>query len=405
MRVLYFDCPMGAAGDMISASLIELFEDKKSIIDELNAIGIENVEFKVKDSFKCGIKGSNFEVLVNGISEFDYFHHHDHEHHDHDHEHRHEHHHEHRSMSDISKIIDELNLESKVKEDVVEIYRLIAEAESKAHNVEVSEIHFHEVGAMDAIADVTAASYLINKLNVEKIICSPINVGSGLVKCAHGILPVPTPATAYILKDVPIYSSQIKSELCTPTGAAILKHFASEFSNLKTMKTEKIGYGMGKKDFEVANCVRSFLGYMDTDEIIYELAFNVDDMTGEEISFAMDRFFESGAREVYTIAIGMKKSRPGNKICVICSEKHKAEIINSIFKHTSTIGLREIETKRYVLNRDISKKSCNLGEVRVKKSSGYGTFKEKYEFDDLSKIAIENSMSLKEVRNLLKEKN
>lgn len=418
MKTLYLECSMGAAGDMLTAAILELFEDIEEQIEKLNNLGIEGISFEKIDSFKCGIKGTSMVVKINGeeekIDEHDhheheYCHNHIHEyehHHDHDHIHEYEHHHHvHRSMKDIEEIVRNIKVSEEVKKDIMEVYKHIAEAESVAHNVDVSEIHFHEVGSMDAIADITAVCFLIDELDVQKIIASPINVGSGHVHCAHGILPVPAPATAYILKDVPMYTSEIRGELCTPTGAALLKHFVSKFEEMPKLRVEKIGYGMGKKDFEKINCVRAFLGETkDLEEIVYELSCNVDDMSAEEISFAMDRFFEAGAKEVYTVHIGMKKSRPGTLIKVMCIEEDKNNLVELIFKYTTTIGIRETKTSRYILNRKIEEVETSLGTIRCKKSYGYGVSREKFEYDDLSKIARENNLSIFEVREQIRQK-
>lgn len=275
------------------------------------------------------------------------------------------------------------------------IYGLIAEAESVAHGKPIDEIHFHEVGTMDAVADITACCYLIDKLKVDKIVASPVCVGSGRVKCAHGILPVPAPATAYILRDVPSYAGDIRGELCTPTGAAILKHFVSEFGSQPVMKVDKIGYGMGKKDFEAANCVRVFLGETsDISEQIFEINFNVDDMTGEEIGFATEKIFEAGARDCFTTPVYMKKNRPGVLVTIICDGGHKENIINAVFKHTTTIGIREKVVQRYVLDRKNVKLSTSYGEVNAKVSTGYGVTKTKVEYDDMSKICNNKDISV-----------
>ena len=268
----------------------------------------------------------------------------------------------------------------------------------------MTEIHFHEVGTMDALADITAVCLLINELSFDEMVVSPIHVGSGNVKCAHGILPVPAPATAYILKDVPIYGGEIKGELCTPTGAALLKHFATRFGNMPVMKTQAIGYGMGKKDFQTANCVRAMLGETtDKTDIVLELSCNVDDMTAEAISFATERLFEGGANDVYTVPIGMKKSRPGTLIRVMCKEQDREKIIGLLFKYTSTIGIREAVTHRYILDRKIETVQTLYGEVRRKVSSGYGVSRSKYEYDDLARIAKEQNISLDEVKKRLEE--
>jgi hypothetical protein len=337
-----------------------------------------------------------------GMHEHSHSHDHDHDHdHHHDHDHAHTHHH-HSDMHEIEHIISDLHLPQKVQNDVLAVYGLIAEAESHAHGVPVTEIHFHEVGTMDAVADITAVCLLMNELSPDEVVVSPIHVGSGHVRCAHGILPVPAPATAYILKDVPIYGGGIKGELCTPTGAALLKHFATRFGDMPVMKTQAIGYGMGKKDFQTANCVRAMLGETtDQTDVVLELSCNVDDMTAEAISFAMERLFEGGAHEVYTVPIGMKKSRPGTLIRVMCKEQDKEKIIGLLFKYTTTIGVREAVTHRYILNRKIETVQTPYGEVRRKVSSGYGVSRSKYEYEDLARIAKEQKISLDEVKKRL----
>ena len=225
------------------------------------------------------------------------------------------------------------------------------------------------------------------------------------MRCAHGILPVPAPATAYLLRDVPIYGGEIQGELCTPTGAALLKYFVTSFGKMPVLYTEAIGYGMGSKDFPAANCVRVLLGQANSEapDTMCELSVNVDDMTAEEIGFACERIFEAGAVEVFTIPIGMKKNRPGTLIRVICAPEKREAVISAIFRHTSTLGLREVETCRYVLSRSIESKQTSLGPVRVKRSTGYGIVRDKPEYDDLARIAKENELSLFEVRTRLEQ--
>ena len=301
-------------------------------------------------------------------------------------------------MSEIEHIIEHLDIPERVKNDAVGVYKLIAKAESHAHGCEISEIHFHEVGTMDAVADVVGTCLLINELNVDRIIASPINVGSGQVRCAHGILPVPAPATAHIFGGVPIYINDIQGELCTPTGAAILKYFAQEFSPMPVMKISKIGYGMGSKDFEAANCVRVMLGEtQDKSDTVSELCCNLDDMTGEAIGFAIDRLFDAGALDVFTTPIGMKKNRPGILLTCICRENQRDEMLGLIFKHTSTIGVREYITNRYTLDRTIETTHTQFGDVRVKRSTGWGVSKIKAEYDDMEKIARENNISISDI--------
>ena len=405
MRTLYIDCGMGAAGDMLSAALYELHPDKEGFISRLNSIGIPGVTVSAEKSVKCGISGTHFHVSVNGVEEDEHLHDHHNAHshgHDQNHEHSHHHHHEHSSMHGIAHIIEHLDIPEKVRSDVKAVYGLIAAAESKVHGVEMEHIHFHEVGSMDAVADITAVCLLIHELGIEEVLSSPVHVGSGTVKCAHGILPVPAPATAEILKGVPIYSGNIKTELCTPTGAALLRHFVRSFGDMPPMAVSAIGYGMGKKDFERANCLRVLLGETENrGDTVAELSCNVDDMNAEEIGFAMERLLEAGALDVFTTPIGMKKSRPGMMISLICPVEDRERFAAMMLKYTSSIGIRENTCRRYVLRREVEKRETAYGAVRVKRSSGYGVEREKYEYEDLAAIAREQGLSLRELRDLL----
>ena len=454
MKTLYLECGMGAAGDMLTAALLELMPDPEAAVAELNGLGIPGVQFSKEAVSKCGIGGTHMTVKVHGEEESEemfhhhhehhdhlhehehddesacHEHHHDHEHiheghehhHDHTHEHTHEHshehthghthehahehgddghtHHHHSSLHDIEHIVcGHLNIPDQVKQDVMAVYGLIAEAESHAHGVPVTEIHFHEVGTMDAVADITAVCLLMNKIAPDQVIVSPVHVGSGHVHCAHGILPVPAPATAYILNGVPMYGGAVKGELCTPTGAALLKHFATRFGDMPVMRTEAIGYGMGKKDFEQANCIRAMLGETeDAGDSVLQLECNVDDMTAEELGFAMEAILAAGALEVYTVAAGMKKSRPGTILCVLCHEDAKETLVRVIFRNTTTIGVREHRCSRYTLKRSFETVQTPYGDVQKKLSSGYGVTREKYEYEDLARIAREQGLSLAEVR-------
>ena len=307
-------------------------------------------------------------------------------------------------MSEIEGMIASLSLPESVKSDVIGVYGLIAEAESNAHGKPVSDIHFHEVGTMDAIADIASVCLLMNMLKVDRVLASPVHVGSGHVHCAHGILPVPAPATAYILKGVPIYGGHIDGELCTPTGAALLKRFVSSFGEMPAMMVDRIGYGMGKKDFEAANCVRAMLGETDDGhDSIVELSCNLDDMTPERIGFAMDQFFTEGALDAFTVPIGMKKSRPGVMLCVICREDDREKMVKLMFRHTTTLGVRENRSSRYTLQRSVETIGTPCGEVRVKCSSGYGVERRKYEYEDLARIAREKGVSIEEAARMVEK--
>lgn len=412
MKTLYLDCGMGAAGDMLAAALLELLPDPDGFIRELNALGLPGVVAAREPAVKCGITGTHFSVTVNGVEEesLDHHHHgqeHTHEHHhththEHEHPHDHGHTHHHSSLHDINHLIcGHMHLPEKVQEDVLAVYNLIAGAESHAHGVPVTEIHFHEVGTLDAAADITAVCLLLNRLAPDEIVVSPIHVGCGQVRCAHGILPVPAPATAHILQGVPVYGGSIQGELCTPTGAALLKHFATRFGPMPVMEIQAIGYGCGKKDFEAANCVRALLGETaEAPGIALELSCNVDDMTAEQLGFAMERLFDGGALDVYTVPIGMKKSRPGTLLRVICLEASREEMVSLLFRHTTTLGVRESRLVRHTLRRSVSTIETPYGPVHRKDSQGWGVRRRKYEYEDLAKIAREQGISLTEAASL-----
>ena len=391
MKTLYLDCSMGIAGDMLMSALYEIIPDKEEFLKEINSLNIKGALVKSRKMEKCGIWGTYMEVLINGEKE-------GHDHHDH-----HHHHHEHNSLEDINTIINSLNVSETVKNNAIEVYKIIAEAEGKVHEKKVDQIHFHEVGNIDAIVDIVGNCILLDKINADKIVVSPIHVGSGQVKCAHGILPVPAPATALILQEIPVYSGDVSGELCTPTGAAIVKHFADEFGPMPEMKMSAVGYGMGTKDFHKANCVRAIIGKeKDRTDQIVELAANLDDMTAEAMGFAIETFMEKGALDAYGEPIVMKKSRPGTKLVCICNEKDKETMLEIFFKHTSTLGVREYRCKRWVLDRYSEEVETSFGKVNIKTSEGFGVKRVKVEFDNLAKIARENDISLEEVNEEIK---
>ncbi len=418
MKTLYLECSMGAAGDMLTAALLELIDDQPSFIGRMNALGLPGVHVAAEPSVKCGVTGTHMRVTVNGVEEesidvhapHDHHEHgmHEHEHpHEHEHEHDHEHdhhedHHHHASVRDIEGIIDSLPVSERVRKDAKAVYALIAKAESQAHGRPVSEIHFHEVGTMDAVADVVAVCLLMEKLSPDEVVASPVHVGSGHVRCMHGILPVPAPATALILRGVPTYGGQVQGELCTPTGAALLKHFVTRFGDRPVMKTEAIGYGMGRKDFPQANCVRAFLGEsVGRREAVTKLECNLDDMTGEDISFAMERLFDAGARDVFTQPIGMKKSRPGVLLSVICLPQDADALAEVMMKHTSTLGIRRQDMSRYILTREEKTVSTAFGDVRVKCAGGMGADRKKPEYDDIAALAKQHNVPLSVIREAL----
>lgn len=397
MKLLYIDCAMGAAGDMLSAALLELIPDKAAALEAIQQAGIPGVSFRAEKSEKCGIVGTHLHVEVNGQEEQE-------------HSHgfglfRHKHSHTHRTVADIQTLIDGLTLPHSVKEHAKAVYSLVGDAECRVHGGEKGHVHLHEVGAMDAVADICFVCLLLDMLRPDKIAASPIHVGSGTVRCAHGILPVPAPATALLLEGLPIYSGNIKGELCTPTGAALLRHFVQSWGEMPILNTQAIGYGMGTKDFEQANCVRIFWGDTGPEEdVVWELCCNLDDMTAEAVAFAQETLMAAGALDVYTVPIGMKKGRQGLQLCCMCREEQLETMKTLLFRHTSTWGLRLNRSRRFVLARQTETVETPYGPIRIKYAEFDGVRKAKAEYEDLSRIARETGMSLAEVNALVKEK-
>ena len=397
MKVIYLDCSMGAAGDMLMAALYELLDDKQTFLDTMRGLGLPGIEISAEPAVKCGITGTHMKVLVHGSEELDALHDHLHEH-AHEHSHDHEHHH-HTGLHEIEHLLSHLDLPQTVRDDALAVYHRIAEAESKVHRRPVDQIHFHEVGTLDALADVVGVCLLMHLLAPEKVYASSVHVGCGQVKCAHGILPVPAPATALLLAGVPIYGGAIQGELCTPTGAALLTHFVTKFGELPSMQLLKSGYGMGTKDFPAANCVRAMLGEQDAPaEEILELSCNLDDCTGETIGFSMEQLLDAGALDVYWTSVGMKKNRPGILLTCMCRPLDREKMVELLFRHTTTLGVRESAFRRYTLSRESKTIQTPDGDIRVKVSTGYGVAREKPEFEDLAKIARKTGKSLSELQ-------
>lgn len=445
MKTLYIECAMGAAGDMLTAALLDLLspEEQQAFLEQMNQL-LPGVQMQVHPAQKCGVQGLHVHVLVNGEEEHshdhgpvhpevhpapvvhehphehdhDHEHHHEHEHshthehehphdhvHEHDHPHEHEHghgHHHHATMAWVEHTIQETALPPEVKEQALQVYHAIAQAESAAHGCPVDQVHFHEVGALDAVADVTAVCLLMHMLAPEKIVVSPVHLGSGQVRCAHGILPVPAPATAYILQGVPAYTGSIRGELCTPTGAALLKTFAQSFGPMPVMVTEKVGIGVGNKDFEAANVLRVFWGsdasqaQQESDQIV-ELRCNLDDMTGEAIGYASELLLEEGALDVYTVPIQMKKSRPAVMLCCLCHAPQRDKLTQLMLRHTTTWGVRASVMDRSVLTTRMVPVKTKYGVVRVKQGTGYGVKKCKVEYGDMAAAAAQAGVELAKV--------
>ncbi|NCB62380.1 MAG: nickel pincer cofactor biosynthesis protein LarC [Clostridia bacterium] len=410
MKTLYLECNMGAAGDMLMAALYELLPDREGFLRTMNSL-FPGVAVKPLSAKTCGISGTHMSVAVNGEEEESHDHHHghDHDHHDHGHEHdhphhdhgdhhhehEHEHHHHHATCGLIGSLIGALPVPEEVKVHARAVYDAIAAAEARAHGCEIGDVHFHEVGALDAVADVMGVCLALSLLSPDRIIVSPVHVGSGQVRCAHGLMPVPAPATAALLEGVPCYGGEIRGELCTPTGAALLTHFAHSFGPMPVMAVEKTGYGLGKKEFEAANCVRAFLGESEAGGRgeITELVCNLDDMTPEALSYASARLLELGALDVYTVPGTMKKGRPGWVLTVLCEGEHEQETAMHILRETTTNGVRVRRCGKYFLAPRVEA----VDGVVTKIAEGYGITHRKPEFDAAARTARETGKPIQEV--------
>lgn len=380
---------MGAAGDMLMGALYELCPEKERFLADMNAL-LPGVRLEAEAVRRQGIAGTHMRVAVHGQEEG----------HDRHHEH---HHHEHHSLVDIEAMIDGFSLPQAVRESARSTYGLIAQAESEAHGVDVGEVHFHEVGALDAVVDVTGVCYLLHLLSPEAVCASTVTVGSGTVHTAHGLLPVPAPATARLLTGVPVTAGDIETELCTPTGAALLRTFAQSFGPMPDGTVLGCGYGCGTKDFPRANCLRAFL--LDTAAVlegsndrIVELKANIDDMTGEAMGFAMERLLEAGAVDVSYAPVYMKKDRPGVVLTCLCRPGDADRLAREILRHTSTFGVRRTDCPRYAMSVSSAEVETVYGSVPRKTGTGYGLVKSKPEYEAMAEAARLHGVPLAEVR-------
>lgn len=411
MKILYLDLGAGAAGDMLAGALLDLLtaSERAAFLLRLNAYLPEGVEVHAEGTAQCGVTGTRFRVTVHGEEE-------------HEGGHDHAHHHGHRGPQELAALVDAMGLPTETAARVRAVYDAVASAESAVHGVPAADIHFHELGALDALADITAAALLTVALGAERVVASPVAVGSGTVRCAHGVLPVPAPATALLLRGVPCYAGEIPGELCTPTGAALVKAFAASFGPMPAMVPEAVGYGFGTKVFSEArpNCVRAIIGETaeelrrdvgggpsgtpapaGREETIIELACNLDDMTPEAVGFAMERLYDAGAVEVFTTSAGMKKNRPGAVLTALCRSDTRDAVLRAFFLHTTTLGVRTRELTRFALTREVGTVETVFGPVRRKLSRGFGVERCKWEYEDLVRIARERGMALDAVREAL----
>ena len=401
---LYLECAMGASGDMLMAALYELLPDRRSFEEKMEGLKLPGVTFEYSASAKCGILGTHITVSVGGIQEEsgDTSPHESGGGHGHSHDTGHSHGHaggasEHfRAKSggrrygyaEILDLIRSLGLPDNVTADALGVYTVILEAEAAVHGVAPEKVHLHELGALDAVADIVGCCLLVNMLGVTDITASPVHVGSGFVRCEHGVLPVPAPAAAEILKGIPIYGGGIRGELCTPTGAALLKHFVKSFGDMPPMTVTKIGCGTGAKDFAAANCLRAFLSEDEAADgggrdDVYEISCNLDDMTPEAVGAAFEVLLENDALDVYLTPVMMKKNRPSIMLTCLCHEDSRDKISRLIFEHTTTLGVRMTKCRRDILTRDITAAATEYGDIRVKRAHGHGVMRVKPEYDDV----------------------
>jgi pyridinium-3,5-bisthiocarboxylic acid mononucleotide nickel chelatase len=379
MRTLYFDCFSGVSGDMILGALVDLGVEPNFLIDQLSLLGVEGFQLEFEKVDRSGISASR--VLVKT-----------------------EEHHHHRHLSNILNIIDKSRLGEGVKERAGKIFTRLAEAEAKVHRVPVERIHFHEVGALDAIVDVVGACIGFDRLGVERFFCSPLNVGSGMVEMAHGRFPIPPPAVAELLRGAPIYSNEVTGELVTPTGAAVVSTLAQEFGTVPAIRVEATGYGAGSRDYpRFPNVLRLMLGKTDEDrpdtaEKVVLLETNVDDMSPQIAGFIMDQALQLGALDCYFTPVQMKKNRPGLLISVICRPADSKSLTEMLISESTTLGVRFQELSRSAMQREVVRVETVYGEIDVKVSSyGDSIVKVMPEFDHCREAAVRHNVALREV--------
>jgi len=345
MKIAYFDCFAGAGGDMICAAMLDAGLDADFLKEQIGTLGLKNLKINIESAKRCGIKGLRF------IPEAEKQHHH-------------------RNLEQITQIIKKSGIAEQAKELAIKIFNRLAEVEAKIHGTKPEEIHFHEVGAIDSIVDIVSASVGIVSLDIKKVYSSPLSVGGGTVKCVHGVLPVPAPATAELIKGVPVMSGPKQVELLTPTAAAILTTVVDEFGPLPLTRVESIGYGVGTMDLEdFPNVLRLFIGESEgggTVDTVCLLETNIDDTSGELIGAVTSQLFEKGALDVYTTHISMKQNRPAVKISVICEIKDAGRLEKVLFEQAGTFGIRRQVISRSKLEREFVVVKTEYGRLRVK---------------------------------------
>jgi uncharacterized protein (TIGR00299 family) protein len=374
MRILYFDCFSGVSGDMSLAALLDLGLPREKLSQELAKLGLGNYSLEIFAGSRNGISALGLNVKAGAQEEH------------------------HRHFSDIRRMIEASTLEKSVKETSLGIFQRLAEAEAKVHGQRLEEVHFHEVGAVDSIVDIVGTAIGIDHFAPERIVSSELPMGRGFVRCQHGRLPVPAPATLEILKGYPIQNVDVEGELVTPTGAAIVAALSSGASSWTNMKIDRIGYGMGRSDFpDRPNLLRLIWG--ETGETYHSdrvavLEANIDDMNPEFYDFLMERLFERGALDVSLSPLLMKKNRPGTLLRVIAEEKDAEGLSEVILRESTTLGVRSYPVSRKKLPREIREVETQYGRVRVKVS---GELRFQPEYEDCKRIALEKGVPIQEV--------
>ena len=382
MKIAYFDCFAGASGDMILGSLMDAGLELDQLKGELAKLHLTHYDLQVKKVVKKGVGGCQALVVV-----------------DEDHHHQH-----HRHLADIKSIIAQSDLEDSIRQKSIAIFTRLAEAEAKVHQTAIEQIHFHEVGAMDAIIDVVGAVAGIAALGIQKIFCSPLHLGSGTVACAHGTLPVPAPATAELVKGKPVYSTGVVGELLTPTGAAILTTLASDFGPMPAMSVEKIGYGAGTSEPAIPNLLRVMIGQ--TAEKVKEIEMeqvavietNIDDMNPQMYDYLIKKILKMGAMDIFLTSVQMKKNRSGTLLTIICQPQRVAEFSDFLLRETTTIGLRWRIDNRIKAHRTIQVIQTQHGAINFKVAKiGHRTINVAPEYEDCKRAALESGVPLKQV--------
>jgi len=386
MKILYYDCFAGISGDMNLGAMIDLGVDPDYLNAELQKLNIEGFHLEIQKDIRRGISGTKATVVIENPENE-----------------------KHRHLRHVEELVNQSTLSSEVKAMSLKIFDLIAVAEGKVHDISKERVHFHEVGALDSIADIVGAAICLDYLKVDKVMSSPIQLGGGMVKCAHGIMPVPAPATALIVQNVPVKTGLVEHEATTPTGAAILVATVDEFTDQIDFPIQKTAYGIGQRDVsEVPNVLRVYLSETSNNEDntrlegAWMLECNIDDMNPEWYDHLFGKLFDAGASDVFLTPIIMKKSRPANMLSVLCSKKNAPEMKSIIFNNSTTIGLREYSVTKTVLERQEKEIETELGTVRVKCSYFQGKeIRFKPEFEDLKKLAVQHGISLNEVEKII----